>query len=93
MPLSPTGHSIPAGQLVEIAYEDLERDPIGQLEIIYEALSLGGFDAGPSRRWNRSWPRSQGYKKNRHPRLDDATREKVAAAWSRNFEVWGYPPP
>lgn len=81
---------IPSGQHVEIAYEDLERDPIGQLEIIYRALSLGCFDT--VRADAKAYLTSvAGYEKNRHPKLDDAIREKVAAAWSRSFEVWSYP--
>ena len=40
---------VPPGQLVEIAYEDLERDRMGQLEMIYERLNLGDFKAGPPR--------------------------------------------
>ena len=81
---------IPPGQHIEIAYEDLERDPIGQLEVIYQALSLGPFDA--VRADVKAYLASvEGYQKNRHPRLDDATREKVASAWSRSFELWGYP--
>jgi omega-hydroxy-beta-dihydromenaquinone-9 sulfotransferase len=81
---------IPSGQLVEIAYEDLQRDPIGQLRSIYDGLSLGEFDA--IRLEMESYVASiASYKKNRHPALDDATRRRVAEAWSRNFEAWGYP--
>jgi hypothetical protein len=81
---------IPAGQLIEIAYEDLERDAIGQLRLIYEELSLGDFES--IRPAMESYIASvAGYKKNRHPLLDDATRKRVGIAWSRNFEVWGYP--
>ena len=35
---------VPPGQLVEIAYEDLERDRLGQLEMIYERLNMGDFN-------------------------------------------------
>ena len=35
---------IPAGRLVEIRYEELEKDKIGQLQLIYDALGLAGFD-------------------------------------------------
>src|SRR4029078_4297368 len=34
---------IPAGRLHEIAYEDLEVDPLGQLRQLYAALQLGDF--------------------------------------------------
>ena len=81
---------IPPGQLVEIAYEDLERDPIGQLRAIYAGLSLG--DIEPFRPALDAYLATiAGYEKNRHRPLDDATRARVAEAWSRSFEVWGYP--
>lgn len=35
---------IPPGQLHELRYEDLTRDPIGQMRALYEKLDLGGFD-------------------------------------------------
>jgi hypothetical protein len=81
---------VPPGQLVEVAFEDLERDPVGQVRAVYDGLSLGGFEA--FRPALESYLASiAGYRKNRHPGLDDATRERVAAAWSRSFELWGYP--
>src|SRR5581483_11720823 len=35
--------SIPAGQFAEIAYEDLVRDPLGQVRYVYDRLALGEF--------------------------------------------------
>jgi len=35
---------VPAGRLVELRYEDLVADPIGQVRGIYDALGLDGFD-------------------------------------------------
>jgi hypothetical protein len=80
---------VPPGQLVEIAYEDLERDTIGRLRSIYEGLSLGDFE--PIRPQMESYLASiADYKKNRHPQLDEATRQRIGKAWGRNFEMWGY---
>ncbi|HWE36452.1 MAG TPA: sulfotransferase [Isosphaeraceae bacterium] len=82
--------AIPPGQLVEVAYEDLERDPVGQVRAIYEGLSLGDFE--PVRPTLERYLASiAGFEKNRHRPLDDATRRRVAEAWSRCFEAWGYP--
>ena len=36
---------IPDGRLVEIRYEDLDQDKIGQVQHIYQALGLDGYDA------------------------------------------------
>jgi hypothetical protein len=81
---------IPPGQLIEMAYEDLERDPVGQVRAIYSGLSLGDFDT--FRPALESYVGSIGdYRKNRHAVLDKATRQRVAEAWSRSFETWGYP--
>lgn len=80
---------IPAGRICEIRYEDLDRDPIGQVESIYSALSLGDFEA--------IRPRLQayvaslgGYARNRHDELSEPDRRRVAAAWGRCFDEWGY---
>ncbi len=82
--------AVPPGQLVEVAYEDLERDPIGQLRGIYERAALGDFES--IRPAVEAYVGSiAGYQKNRHPRLDDATREKIAQAWARCFDAWDYP--
>ena len=81
---------IPTGQLVEIAYEDLERDPVGQVQEIYQALGLGEFKT--FRPTLEAYLASiANYRKARHPALDDATRHQVATASARCFEEWGYP--
>jgi hypothetical protein len=81
---------IPPGQLVEIAYEDLEHDPIGQIETIYNTLTLANFE--PVRPVLESYIRSVvGYRKNRHPEIDDPTRQRIVQAWSQCFDAWGYP--
>lgn len=36
--------TIPAGRLAEVKFEDLERDKVGQVRRIYEALGLEGYD-------------------------------------------------
>ncbi len=35
---------VPAGHFSDVRYEDLVRDPIGEMERIYRELELGGFD-------------------------------------------------
>ena len=81
---------IPPGQLVEIAYEELEVDPVGQVRAIYEGLGLGDF--GAIRPALEAYLATiAGYRKNRHPELDDATRAKIDRACARSFDTWGYP--
>ncbi len=82
--------SIPPGQLVEVVYEEFEREPIAGLRAIYEGLAMGDFEeARPG--FEAYLATVAGYRKNRHPKLDDATRAKVAEACSRSFDAWGYP--
>jgi hypothetical protein len=81
--------AIPAGRFCEVAYEDLERDPIGQLRGVYEALSLPGFDRAEPRM--RDYVASIGeYRKNRHRELDPTLRQQIARAWERSFDTWHY---
>ncbi len=81
---------VPPGQLVEIAYEDLDRDPIGQLRMLYGTLALGDFEV--VRPALETYLASLGtYQKGRYRPLDDATRGKVAEACAQCFEAWGYP--
>ena len=48
---------IPEGRLCEVAYEDLEREPVRVVGSIYESLGLSGFEElGPG--WRATSPRS-----------------------------------
>jgi hypothetical protein len=81
---------IPAGRLHEIAFTDLEADPAGQMALLYERLGLGGFDQLEPKL--REYVGSlRDYRKNRYEALPPAVRERVATAWRRSFEAWGYP--
>jgi len=80
---------IPAGHFYDLAYEDLEHDPIGQMRKVYEALDLPDFaDAEPQLRQYTS--SLAGYKKNRLPELPPELRERIATEWQCAFEEWGY---
>ncbi len=81
---------IPPGQLVEVAYEDVEADPLGQVRAIYEGLDLGPFE--PARPKLEAYLATiAGYRKNRHPAIDGPTRAKIAEACAPCFDAWGYP--
>ena len=80
---------IPSGQFADVAFEDLERDPEGELARIYRELDLGD--------WDRVRPGVQaylesvaGYRKNRHRPLDDAVAAELAERWSPSFDHWAY---
>lgn len=80
---------IPSGRLVEVRYEDLEVDPIGQLRHIYQELSLPGFSQAETA--FRSYLDSvSGYQKNRYT-IDAEMITLVNQHWTFALETWGYP--
>jgi hypothetical protein len=83
-------HLIPEGRFHELSFEELERDPVGEVRRIYERLDIPGFEEfEPSLK--RYVGSVSGYRKNEYPELPAALREKIARAWERCFEEWGYP--
>jgi hypothetical protein len=80
---------IPPGRLVELRYEDLVQDPLGQLQQIYERLKLPDF-AVVRPAVERYIASLSGYRTNTYAELPPAVRTTIAQAWRRNFEVWGY---
>jgi hypothetical protein len=81
---------IPAGQYHEVAFAELEQRPMEVAAQIYDKLGVDGFE--------RARPHLQAYletvatyRKNDFPALAPTRREKVARAWRRTFEEWGYP--
>jgi hypothetical protein len=81
---------IPAGHYHELAFEDLERDPVGQMRLLYEKLGLAGFD-GFEPALRKYLAGIADYRKNEYPDLSPALRVEVGKAWRRGFEEWGYP--
>jgi omega-hydroxy-beta-dihydromenaquinone-9 sulfotransferase len=80
---------IPEGRLCEVGFEDLERDPVGIIRSVYEALRLPGFeDVRP--RLEGYIGSIAGYRKNRHDELPEPLRRRIAHEWGRSFEEWGY---
>jgi hypothetical protein len=59
------------------------------LRNLYGKLDLGDFsETEPAIR--RYLGSISNYRKNRFVPLDEPAREKVALAWKRGFEEWGY---
>ena len=83
-------HLIPPENFCEIAYEQLDQNPIEQLRHVYETLDLPDFNFVEPR--IRDYTLSlKGYRKNSFPELSNDIRERLAREWSRCFEEWGYP--
>jgi hypothetical protein len=86
--LEETRSLIPPSRFFEMRYEDLVRDPVGQMESLYDHLTLGGFE--------RVLPRIEqylaqvaGYQTNRYEMPADK-REMVARRWGRVIRQYGY---
>ena len=82
---------IPPGQLAEVRYEDLERDPLGALARLYRELDLPD--------WNEARPRVDAYlqtlsryRKNSFS-MDRAALDRVTEHWGFAVDAWGYEPP
>lgn len=81
-------HLIPAGNLVEIKFEDYEKDPFGRTEDIYRRLSLPDFEeARPA--IEAYVNKKKGYKKNRY-QYKPETVALVERHWPFALEQWGY---
>jgi hypothetical protein len=80
---------IPAGHFHEVAYEQLEADPIGEVKRIYQALDLPEFASVEPvlRRYVES---IAGYRKNEFPNLSAEWRRRIADAWQPCFDEWQY---
>ena len=81
---------IPPSRFCELRYEELVRDPIGQLSTIYDRLGLNEFDrALPALR--EYVARTADYKTNRY-QISPETREQIATRWKGYIEKYGYGP-
>jgi hypothetical protein len=81
--------AIPPGNLVEVRFEDLERDPVGELRRVYDTLGLPGFaHAEPAIRAYVDSQRT--YEKNRLE-LSAQDRREVTARWAFAFRAFAYP--
>jgi hypothetical protein len=82
---------IPEGRLHEVSFEALERDPVGELRAVYEALGLPGFE-GVAPKLAAFAKAALGYQKNEPTLLPEALCRRIATAWGHTFEGWGYRP-
>ena len=80
--------SIPAGNYVEVRYDDLTRDMVGETEKIYAGLGLGGFDAARPRLEEYA-ASNRNYERNRWD-IPTETRAKVQERWGDWIEKLGY---
>ena len=81
-------HFIPEGNLVEIRFEDYEKNAFDLTQEIYQKLSLPGFEeARPA--IEAYVNKKKGYKKNKY-QYKPETVELVEKHWSFALDEWGY---
>jgi len=81
---------IPADRFHEMHFEALERDPLGEMRLVYEKLGLHGFSAVEPK-LRRYLDSIATYRKNSLPALPAPMQKRLAQAWHQSFEAWGYP--
>jgi hypothetical protein len=80
---------LPAEDVVEVCFEDLERDPLGVVRQLYAQLGLP-LDSRFEQRLQDYVDTLSGYQKNRLPDLPPFERRQIDRHLSEYFERWGY---
>ena len=79
---------IPPGRLVDIRYEDLVAEPVGEMRRVYQSLNLGEFaDVEPA--LMRQAMKTRDYKTNKY-QLPPDVAERVRGRWAPYFQRYGY---
>jgi hypothetical protein len=82
-------NEIPPGDLYELKYEDLVKDPVGECEKIYSHLKLGNFET-VREKIVKHMEGQKDFKKNKHPAMDAETEAEIRRRWAGYFERFGY---
>jgi len=72
----------------ELRYEDLIRDPVGQMATLYDHLGLGGFEQVLPK-LQAHLANNAGYKTNRY-QLSDEQRAEITRRWGSVIRQYGY---
>jgi hypothetical protein len=76
------------GRFAELRFEDLEREPLVQLEQVYHSLAIPGF-GGVAPRFREYLDSVSNYRKNTHLLRDDVVT-RVDRHWGALVRRWGY---
>ncbi len=79
---------VPPDRLIDVRFEDLVADPIGQMQSIYERLDLGNF-AGVEQALLRYKMKTRDYRTNKYM-LPPEVAERVRGRWAPYFQRYGY---
>jgi hypothetical protein len=79
---------VPANRFYDLRYEDLVRDPVGEMKALYEHLDLGDFET--LRPHLEQYLASlAGYETNRY-QLNPEQREQITRRWGHVIHRYGY---
>jgi omega-hydroxy-beta-dihydromenaquinone-9 sulfotransferase len=82
-------HLVPPGQFHELAFEQLEADPVREVRKIYEVLSFPPFE-GFEPTLREYVDSLRGYRKNSFPELSLDLKTRISQEWKQCFHEWGY---
>jgi hypothetical protein len=80
---------IPAGNYCEVAFEQLEHDPICEVRNIYQTLNLPDF-ATFEATLQKYVDSLAGYQKNTFQELDPIVKTRLRREWHKCFDEWDY---
>jgi hypothetical protein len=81
--------SVPAGNLVQVRYEDIVASPIEELSKIYDRLDLGDYSKVQPK-LEAVLEKNQGYQTNKHNSLAPIFVSEIRRRWSGYIERYGY---
>lgn len=81
--------SLASNQIIDVRYEDLVADPLGQVERVYRELQIDGFETIRDQLQAFIGQRKD-YKPNRHEQLEPEIRAEIRRRWSGYIEKYGY---
>ncbi len=77
------------GRFHEVRYEDLIRDPMGEMELLYDRLELGEFQQVRPR-LEQYLAAHAGYKTNRYSSLTPEVETEITRRWGNVIRQYGY---
>ncbi len=80
---------VPPGRFHELRYEDLVRDPLGEMRKLYDSLELGGFEKHLQARLEQYLEANRGYETNQYP-LSPEQRKEIEQRCGTVIRRYGY---